>query len=88
MSQKNLDETTILKKEISKLKREVSRLKKLLIQDLPVKQEIQEQQEPFIETPLVSFCPICKSEKIGSYTTPAGKKITSCKTCKKYREVS
>lgn len=79
------EEVAVLKKQVKALKREVARLKKMLQQDLPVKEE-KAAAEPEHNPEPVFLCPLCGSDKIGHHTTPSGKQVRACKSCKKYRK--
>lgn len=74
-----------LKSEIKSLKREVARLKKQLAKQEEVELYNQE-SEPTVSLPPEPpkpACPLCGGTNLSSYTTPRGKRVYGCKSCKK-----
>ena len=71
-----------LKKENEALKRQVARLRK----QVERLDETPDDEEPvLVEEAPKPKCPKCKSVDLGEIETPAGKTVTSCKSCKKWR---
>ncbi len=87
-------EAAALKRENSKLRRQVSRLKKELTKshDVAVPEEspepVQETTVPVeISESSAPCCPLCGSLELAEVSTPSGKKMVGCKSCKQYRKV-
>lgn len=81
-----------LKSQIKKLKIQLSKLKRELQKENLLKpEEIHEFIEEEVDTHLKSnksiHCELCGSQYTGSYSTPQGKTLLGCKTCRKWRKV-
>ncbi len=67
-----------LKRQLAKANREIERLQGV------VEEEIAENTDAAEEPPKPS-CPKCESTDLGQISTPNGKRILSCKSCRKWR---
>jgi hypothetical protein len=76
----NTRELADLRRENDRLKRQVARLRKQI--DHEVKEE---DREPESKPEPRPCCPKCESTDLGEVTTPSGKKVLSCRGCKKWR---
>jgi hypothetical protein len=64
-----------LKRQLARANREIARLQGTIEDDVEVTPEVKSK----------ASCPKCGSNDLGEISTPSGKKITACKSCKKYR---
>ena len=74
---------------IKKLKKQIQRLKKELLKNENINEnfildieELESEQIAVNGVALSSNCPKCSKTNIGSYTTPSGKIIKGCRSCK------
>jgi cell division septum initiation protein DivIVA len=83
MARKRDEEESELKRENKRLQRQVARLRKELEQ--AGIEDSDPDAEPVKAAPEPEKCPKCYSTELGEIETPSGKKVTSCRSCKKYR---
>ena len=70
-----------LKKEVDTLRRQLARLRR---ENERLRNEGTE-ESPDEDVEIVPSCPKCGSDQLAQVTTPSGKKISSCRACKKWR---
>lgn len=86
-------ESNDLKRQVKELKRQIKRLEKELEKGLPAleeqimaeKLEIADDNEDTGVITAPSQCPLCNKQSLFIYTTPHGRKIQGCKSCRKHR---
>lgn len=72
-----------LKKEIKTLKRQLAKANREIarLQGIEAGDDVEATPEPQKK----AVCPKCGSDDLGEIQTPNGKKVTSCRACRKWR---